>query len=210
MVFRKRGLTKADDIRATPPDFFAKLDAVHHFTIDACALPSNTKCSVFYSLEGLCRLELAGGMTVLRGGVNGLTGRFDKQRVFCNPPFSEFDLWLPWAWQNSAAESITMIAPGVRGDQPWWQKWVEPYRDDQPERRGIHPSPARIITLGDSYWRLKTDFQAGRVEFLEDGHPIWRKDKSGQVIVRERGARIGEPYESKAMFGVVVLNWAHV
>lgn len=201
MVRRAREYKPEDDVRQTPPDFFAGLDATHHFTIDACALPSNAQCSLFYAPDGLyC------GVRRVREGVNGLTGRYDGQRVWCNPPFSQFAQWLPWAWRNSAAETITMLAPGTRQDQPWWQKWVEPYRDDQPERRGDNTAP---FMEGTARWRLKTDFLPGRLDFFEDGHPVYRKDAQGKVMLHDRGKRKGQPIESTAMFGCVLLEWKH-
>ncbi len=34
---------------ATPQDFFDKLDAEFHFTLDPCATPENAKCRNFYT-----------------------------------------------------------------------------------------------------------------------------------------------------------------
>jgi len=204
MVFRHRDYKPADDVRETPNDFFRTLDAKHHFTIDACALPSNSKCVLFYSPDGLRRLTGLGASELLRAGVDGLTGRYDKQRVWCNPPFSGFPEWLPWAWQHSEAESITMIAPATRTDRPWWHQWVEPYRDDQPERRGGHIAPGD--SQHDDTWRLKTDYTDQRIDFLEDGHPVWRRDRKGVVQTN----KAGKPIESTAMFGLVILEWSHV
>lgn len=214
MVYRHRDYKPSDDIRETPPDFFDKLNAKHNFTIDACALPSNTKCELFYAPDGL----YIGGrasprpLTLMRAGVNGLTGRFDKQRVFANPPFSGFDEWLPWAWEHSEAESITMIAPATRTDRPWWQTWVEPYRDDQPERRNGPVAPGKE-PRGWGGWRLKTDYTPGRIDFLEDGHPVWQRTKQGEIVRYDRTGskhKAGDPRESTAMFGLVVLEWSHV
>jgi hypothetical protein len=207
MVYRHKTYRPEDDIRETPPELFVQLNATRNFTIDACALPSNAKCPLFYSLTGLHLLdpEAIGGARAARLGVDGLTGIYTNQRVFCNPPFSQFELWLPWAWHNSDAESITMIAPGTRGDRPWWQEWVEPYRDNQPERRGTPSSPP--MHLAD--WRLNTTYLPGRIDFLEDGHPIWQKDKQGNVIRYTRGPKAGQPKETTAMFGIVLLEWTH-
>lgn len=197
-------------MRETPWAFFETLNAKHNFTIDACAIESNTKCALWYSPVGLyTKISDSGLVGLIRGNVDGLTGRFDQQRVWCNPPFSAFDQWLPWAWRNSAAESITMIAPATRTDRPWWQKWVEPYRDDQPERRGDVHTPRGMAPQADN-WRLKTDFPPGRVDFLEDGHPIYRKDKTGAVMLNPSGKNTGKPIESTAMFGLCVLHWSHI
>jgi hypothetical protein len=34
---------------ATPQDFFDKLDAEFHFTVDLCATPENAECAAFFS-----------------------------------------------------------------------------------------------------------------------------------------------------------------
>ena len=39
------------DVRATPPDLFAALDAEFHFETDVCALPGNAKCARYFSPE---------------------------------------------------------------------------------------------------------------------------------------------------------------
>jgi len=36
---------------ATPPNFFDKLDAEFHFTLDVCASPNNNKCKRFLTKE---------------------------------------------------------------------------------------------------------------------------------------------------------------
>ena len=43
------------DLWSTPQDFFDKLDREFEFTLDACALPENSKCEKFYSpdVDGL-------------------------------------------------------------------------------------------------------------------------------------------------------------
>lgn len=209
MVYRHREYKASDDVRETPNDFFKQQDAIHRFTIDACALGTNTKCRLFYAPDGLYRLDLDPSAELLRGGCNGLTGRYDRQRVWCNPPFSGFDEWLPWAWAHSEAESITMIAPATRTDRPWWQKWVEPYRDNQPERRQLGEyQPDEFLHPA---WRLTTDYTPDRIDFLEDGHPIWRRHKgTGDLVLKKSGPNKGKPTESTAMFGLVIMNWSHV
>lgn len=211
MIWRKREYSAADDVRETPPDFFARLNEKHNFTIDACALPSNAKCQLFYAQDGLYAVSSSDGLaTRVRADVDGLMGRYDKQRVFCNPPFSQFDLWLPWAWRHSEAETITMIAPATRTDRPWWQTYVEPYRDDQPERRGSWAMPHIPGVDMRHDWRLRTDYTPDRIDFLEDGHPIYQKDDQGNVKIKKSGKNKGDPFVSTAMFGLVILEWSRV
>lgn len=206
MVFRHKEYRPEDDIRETPADLFARLDATRHFTIDACALPQNAKCPLFYSPTGLWLKDAEGFAELQLDGVTGLSGLYTGQDVFCNPPFSQFDLWLPWAWANSDANSIAMIAPGVRGDRPWWQKWVEPYRDGKASKTAVRALGA------PADWQLSTTFLEGRIDFLEDGHPIWMRDDQGEVLRYKRSGKThnaGDPKVSTAMFGLVILDWTH-
>lgn len=49
------------DLWATPQDFFDKLDAEFHFTLDPCALLSNAKCNKFYTPDDNGLLQDWGG-----------------------------------------------------------------------------------------------------------------------------------------------------
>ena len=57
---------------ATPQDFFDKLNAEFHFTLDPCATPENAKCGKFYTKEQ-----------------NGLAQDWTGETVFCNPPYGK-------------------------------------------------------------------------------------------------------------------------
>ena len=39
------------DLWETPQKFFDDLDALFHFTLDACALPENAKCDRYFTPE---------------------------------------------------------------------------------------------------------------------------------------------------------------
>lgn len=215
-MLRARPYRPTDDIRETPRSFFDPLHAKNHYTIDACALPKNTKCTLFYSPDGLREYVDPQTSKLLYGGVDGLTGPYTGQRVWANVPFSQFELWLPWAWKNSDAELVTMLAPATRTDRPWWHRWVEPYRDDQPERRCPGGGEElRINPPGFEHptWRLNIDYTPGRIDFLEDGHPVYRRDKKGELVlkkVRKHDTTDLVPIPSTAMFGLVLLEWRHV
>lgn len=209
MVFRHREYRPEDDVRETPASFFDPLHAKNGYTIDACAIAPNTKCSLFYSVDGLRLLRRPGESELLQAGCDGLTGIYTAQRVWANVPFSMFHEWLPWAWKNSDAELITMLAPGTRQDRPWWQTWVEPYRDKS-SSGSADWGRAQPPCCEDPTWRLRTTYCAGRVDFLEDGHPIYQKDrKTGEVFLYKSGKHKGLPKESTAMFGCVLLEWRH-
>ena len=55
---------------ATPQDFFDKLDAEFHFTLDPCADDQNHKCEKYFTEEQ-----------------DGLSQDWSGERVFCNPPY---------------------------------------------------------------------------------------------------------------------------
>lgn len=177
---RKTRMTKADDVRETPPALFAARNALHHFTLDACATPANAKCKTFYALDGLYS-----GAGVWRG-VNGMTGPWSGS-VWCNPPFSELWGWIAKAWRECARDSlldqpalgvIDLLAPATRQEQDGWQRLVEPYRDDK-----------GMLVPG---WRLSTTFLGARQHFLKDGKPILNP-------------RTGK--KSSPKFGCVMLTW---
>lgn len=58
------------DLRATPQDFYEKLNAEFGFTLDPCATAENHKCDKYYTPEQ-----------------DGLKQSRDNEIVFCNPPY---------------------------------------------------------------------------------------------------------------------------
>lgn len=70
--------------------------------------------------------------------------------VWCNPPYSDIRPWVEKAWFHAAhsllspTESICMLLPATRSEQPWWQELVEPYRDRPDSILRVHFYPGRI------------------------------------------------------------------
>lgn len=62
--------TSKTDMRATPQDFFDKLNDEFKFNLDPCATPENAKCEKYFTKED-----------------DGLSKSWDNQNVFCNPPY---------------------------------------------------------------------------------------------------------------------------
>lgn len=125
------------DDRGTPQDFWDELNAKHRFTLDVAAAPHNAKTANYYT-------RLADGLLQPWHG-----------SVWCNPPYSGLDRWLEKAWQewdngNPPPTSIVMLLPANRPEQPWWQNWVEPYRD----------RPGSPLTV---------QFLPGRLRFIKPG-----------------------------------------
>lgn len=53
-------------------------------------------------------------------------------KVFINIPFSKCKLWVKRAWQAAnepLVQSVSMIIPGNRIEQPFYQTMIEPFRD---------------------------------------------------------------------------------
>jgi phage N-6-adenine-methyltransferase len=100
------------DERWTPPDLFEKWDSIFHFTIDVAADKNNKKCERFYDKE-----------------VNGLAQSWSGEVVWCNPPYSNLDSWVQKAHEETEA-TICMLIPANRTEQKFWQKYIEPYRDN--------------------------------------------------------------------------------
>ena len=62
--------------------------------------------------------------------------------IFCNPPYSDIEPWVKKAWAEwsrfaltdaPGPLSITMLLPAGKTEQPWWQDYVELYRDGRAE-----------------------------------------------------------------------------
>jgi phage N-6-adenine-methyltransferase len=159
------------DDMATPPELFDPLNERFGFTLDAAASEHNMKCERFYSAassEWSCshcgshphsrqtwcergcgsdygRMSLASG---------GLELRWAPARVWCNPPYSEIAPWIEKAHREFARGAlVVMLLPANRTEQGWWQRGVEPYRDDRSS-----PGP-------------RVEFLPGRPRFIryEDG-----------------------------------------
>lgn len=170
----------AVDDRATHPLDFAAFDEQHGpFTLDVAAAPHNTKCERFLTREddGLaqewanaplwigppCLMCEGCGLDRFDHPEHGVRCRAcnghgrqamevpDRERIWCNPPYSDIAPWIRKAWaEHHGVDAITMLLPANRTEQTWWQLMVEPFRD----RPG---SPLRV------------EFLPGRMRFLKPG-----------------------------------------
>lgn len=162
----KRGARPEVDNLETPWEFFAPLHERFCFTLDAAALPHNAKCERYYAPPGVlgrcmwaqegecgpagCTGCEHGGSGPL--GYDGLAQSWAHERVWCNPPYSDIEPWAVKArCEKRNAQLIVMLVPANRTEQGWWQRQIEPYRD-QPG------SPLRV------------EFLPGRLRFIKHGH----------------------------------------
>ena len=90
---------------ATPQDFFDKLDAEFHFTLDPCCTHENAKCKKHYTIAE-----------------NGLLQDWTGERVFCNPPYGrKIGEWVKKAHDSKC---LTVMLLPARTDTKWFHEWV--------------------------------------------------------------------------------------
>jgi phage N-6-adenine-methyltransferase len=126
-MVKKRGVDDAVDDRETPLCVYVPLDAEFAFTLDPAASHENRKCLRYCTLEGKFMRLSDGSYAKLHEG-NGLTVDWGPERVFLNPPFSRLRPWVEKAWDETEA-TVVMLLPNNRGEQPFFQDLIEPYRD---------------------------------------------------------------------------------
>lgn len=131
------------DDRALPPPVFSRLHERFRFTVDVAAAAHNTKLPRYYTREN-----------------SGLEAGWARERVYCNPPFSNIAPWVRKAWSESSCPLVVMLLPANRTEQVWWQKWIETRRD-QPG------SPLRVEFMAQ---RQRFLFP-GQTEILPDNRP---------------------------------------
>lgn len=113
-----------------------------HFTVDVAAQRENALLPFYFTPED-----------------DGLKRSWAGQRVWCNPPYSDIPPWIEKAWVeigNGAAELAVHLLPANRMEQPWWQEWIEPFRDG----RGRRTDPV-----------IETEFLPKRFRFGFRGDP---------------------------------------
>lgn len=95
---------------ATPQDFFDKLDAEFHFTLDPCADEFNRKCEKFFTKEQ-----------------DGLAQDWTGERVFCNPPYGrETQRWVRKCFEEvmeGGCPLSVMLVPS-RTDTKWFHDYI--------------------------------------------------------------------------------------
>ena len=98
-----------NDVWETPQAFFDKLNEEFHFTLDACALPQNAKCGLYFT-----PLE------------DGLIQDWGGHCVFCNPPYGrKIATWVEKCYLESRKENtkVVMLLP-ARTDTVYFHKYI--------------------------------------------------------------------------------------
>lgn len=85
--------SSANEVWATPQDFFDKLNEEFHFNLDPCALPENAKCSKYFTPKS-----------------NGLLQNWGGYVTFCNPPYGRklYD-WVEKCYNESKKPNTTVV-----------------------------------------------------------------------------------------------------
>ena len=99
--------SSASDEWSTPQDLFDWLNFMFQFTLDPCATPENAKVKKYFTKPD-----------------NGLVKSWSRERVFCNPPYSEVELWAQKAATeaDTAGALVALLVP-ARTDTKWFQKY---------------------------------------------------------------------------------------
>ena len=93
---------------ATPPNFFASLDAEFGFTLDPCATRQNAKCRNFYTKAD-----------------NGLAHDWRRHIVFCNPPYGRnIGEWAKKCYLASQAGATVVLLVHSRTDTRFFHDWI--------------------------------------------------------------------------------------
>ncbi len=106
MPTHKNRTEKSKDDWETPSYFYNLLDKEFHFTLDPCSSDLNHKTEKYFTEKE-----------------NGLCQSWRNETVFVNPPFSEKDIWLEKAYNESLKGDtvIVMIVPSTTDTQAWHQ-----------------------------------------------------------------------------------------
>lgn len=92
---------------STPQEFFDKLDAQFHFTLDVCAVPENAKCERYFTPE-----------------INGLSQKWTGV-CWMNPPYGRgIGKWIRKAYESSLGGVTVVCLIPARTDTSWWHDYV--------------------------------------------------------------------------------------
>jgi phage N-6-adenine-methyltransferase len=95
---------EGSDEWATPSDLYGAYDWEFAFTLDACASEKNAKHPNFEAKDGLTR-------------------PWERERVWCNPPYSDIEPWIRRGFNREADVAVFLLP--VRQDTDWWRRYVQ-------------------------------------------------------------------------------------
>ena len=95
---------------ATPQDFFDRLNAEFHFTLDPCADDFNHKCEKYYT-----------------EAQDGLKQDWSGERVFCNPPYGrDVPKWVQKCFDETHTGNcdLAVMLLHARTDTRWFHDYI--------------------------------------------------------------------------------------
>ena len=93
---------------ATPPDFYAALDAEFGFTLDVCATPENAKHPVYFTPTE-----------------DGLAQDWGGHVCWMNPPYGrQIGKWMAKAYTASQRGATVVCLVPSRTDTRWWHDYA--------------------------------------------------------------------------------------
>ena len=102
--------SSANEVWATPQDFFDKLNEEFQFTLDPCATADNHKCARFFTVQD-----------------DGLKQNWGGDTVFCNPPYGRnvTGTWVKKAYEESRKPNTVVVCllPS-RTDTQWFHDFI--------------------------------------------------------------------------------------
>lgn len=140
--------SSANEVWATPQDFFDKLNDEFNFDLDPCALVENAKCPVFFTPEE-----------------DGLKQSLEGYTVFCNPPYGRaIAAWVKKCYEESRKPNTTvvMLIP-ARTDTAYFHDYIYHKADDIRFLRGrlkfggsnnSAPFPSMVVVFNPKHKQL--------------------------------------------------------
>lgn len=96
------------DLWATPQDFFDRLNAEFHFTLDPCSDGTNNKCELYFTPKD-----------------DGLAQKWAPHVVFMNPPYGRAIAdWVRKAYEESLKGATVVALIPARTDTRYWHDYV--------------------------------------------------------------------------------------
>lgn len=127
-VAERGARTDIDDRAVHPAHFMAFVERFGEFTLDVAAAAHNARCERYFDVVA-----------------DGLKQSWAGELVWCNPPYSAIEPWVRKAWSEaSGTRGIVMLLPANRTEQRWWQRLVEPNRDQPGSGLRVEFLPGRM------------------------------------------------------------------
>jgi phage N-6-adenine-methyltransferase len=133
--------TPGSDEWRTPPDLFARVSAVHRFTLDVAASDENTLCTKWMTKE-----------------IDGLAQPWGPHTVWCNPPYRNVGAWVEKAARESRRSALVVMLVPVSTSSRWWHEYAD--RAEIEFLRGRlrfsgSPDPAPFSSALLTFWRAR-------------------------------------------------------